>query len=160
MLDVLSRHTDVVGDLVNLVALLSAGEDASLAQPVNCWMVGVVGINVPIVFLDLGTNPFLPAATGDTAFWGVSESASPPRAKAVGSVLHSPGRIEVQILTETLDRFQPAGIREGHRRLGPSVDLDRICRGKRDVEGAPALAGFFCRHGAKNLAGGRNVGLF
>jgi hypothetical protein len=32
---------------------------------------------------------------------------------------------------------------EGHRRLGPPVDLDRICRGQRNVEGAPALAGLF-----------------
>jgi hypothetical protein len=62
MLDVLAGHADIVGDLVDLIALLGAGEDSGPAQPVDGRMVGVVRIDVPIVFLDLGADPFLPAA--------------------------------------------------------------------------------------------------
>jgi hypothetical protein len=52
-------------------------------------MVGVVRIDVPIVFLDLGANPFLPAATDDAAFRCISEPSPPARAKAVGRVLRA-----------------------------------------------------------------------
>jgi hypothetical protein len=54
VVDVLPRHADVVGDLVGLIALLGTRQDAGAAQAVNGRMVGVVGVDVPIVFLDLG----------------------------------------------------------------------------------------------------------
>ena len=44
MPDVLARHADIVGDLVNLIALLGAGEDSGPAEPVDGRMVGVVRI--------------------------------------------------------------------------------------------------------------------
>jgi hypothetical protein len=34
VLDVLAGHADIVGDLVDLIALLGAGEDSGPAQPV------------------------------------------------------------------------------------------------------------------------------
>jgi hypothetical protein len=48
----------------------------------------------------------------------------------------------VQFLAETIDRLQPARVRERHRRLGPAVELERVGRGKRNVKGAATLAGF------------------
>ena len=108
MLDVLPGHADVVGDLVDLVALLGAGEDAGAAQAVDGRMVSVVGIDVPIVFLDLGGNPFFPAAAYLPAFRGVGEPSTPTRAKAVSGVLRALRRIKVQIFAETIDRLQPA----------------------------------------------------
>ena len=35
MLDVLPGHADIVGDLVNLIAFLGAGEDSGPAQPMD-----------------------------------------------------------------------------------------------------------------------------
>ena len=80
VLDVLPGHADVVGDLVDLVALLGARQDAGAAQAVDGRMVGVVGLDVPIVLLDLGGNPFFPAATYLPAFRGVGKPATPTRA--------------------------------------------------------------------------------
>ena len=105
-------------------------------------MVGVVGIDAPIVFLDLGRDPFLPATADHAAFLCVGEPAPPARAETVGRVLRALGRIEVQILAETIDRLQPTRVRERHRRLGPAVELERVGRGKRNVKGAATLAGF------------------
>jgi hypothetical protein len=48
VLDVLPGHADVVGDLVDLVALLGARQDAGAAQAVDGRMVSVVGLDVPI----------------------------------------------------------------------------------------------------------------
>ena len=108
-------------------------------------MVGVIRIDVPIVFLDLGANPFFPAAANDAAFGCIGEPSPPARAKTVGRVLRALGRVEIQILAETIDRLQPAGVRERHRRFGPAVEFERVGSGKRNVEGAPALAGFLPR---------------
>src|SRR5882672_12261619 len=142
MLDVLAGHADIVGDLVDLIALFSPGQDASAAQAVNGRMVDIVGVNVPIVFLDLAGNPFLPAAADGAAFRGVGEPSPPARAQTVGGVLRGLRRIEVQVVAESLDGFQPAGVGEGHRRFGPAVNLERVGRGERNVKGAAALAGF------------------
>jgi hypothetical protein len=43
MLDVLAGDADIVGDLVDLMALFSPGQDAGAAQAVNGRMVGIVG---------------------------------------------------------------------------------------------------------------------
>jgi hypothetical protein len=51
VLDVLPGHADVVRDLVDLVALLGARQDAGAAQAVDGRMVSVVGLDVPIVLL-------------------------------------------------------------------------------------------------------------
>jgi hypothetical protein len=40
VLDVLARHADVVGDLVDLIALLGARQNAGAAQPVDRRVVG------------------------------------------------------------------------------------------------------------------------
>jgi hypothetical protein len=93
VLDVLPGHADVVGDLVNLVALLGARQDAGAAQAVDGRMVGVLGIDVPFVFLDLGGNPFLPALAELAAFRCVSEPAATARAQTVGCVLRALRRI-------------------------------------------------------------------
>jgi hypothetical protein len=103
VLDVLARHADIVGDLVDLVALLGAGEYSSSAQAVDGRMVGIVGVDVPIVFLDLRRNPFLPTPAGDATFLRVGKPAAPPRAQAVGRVLRALRGIEVQILAEALE---------------------------------------------------------
>lgn len=60
--DVLARHADVVCDLVNLVAFFGPGKDARSPQSVGGWMVGIVRIDVPFVFLHLFADPLLPAA--------------------------------------------------------------------------------------------------
>ena len=80
VLDVLPGHADVVGDLVDLVALLGARQDARAAQAVDGRMVSVVGLYVPIVLLDLGGDPFFPAATYLPSFRGVGKPATPTRA--------------------------------------------------------------------------------
>jgi hypothetical protein len=51
MIDVLARHADVVGDLVGLIALLGARQNAGAAQTVDGRVVGVLGVDVPIVLL-------------------------------------------------------------------------------------------------------------
>ena len=56
------RHADVVGNLLDLIPQLAAGKDSRAAQAVNCRMLGVIRLNIPFVFLDLQTNPFLPAS--------------------------------------------------------------------------------------------------
>ena len=84
VLDVLARHADVVGDLVDLIALLGAGEDAGAPQPVDRGMVGVLRVDIPFVLLDLGGDPFLPVAAEQLA------------------VLR---RLEVEILTEAIGGF-------------------------------------------------------
>ena len=71
-------------------------------------MVSVVGLDVPIVFLDLGGNPFFPAATYLPAFRGVSKPATLTRAQAVSGVLGALRRIEVKVFAEAIDRLQPA----------------------------------------------------
>ncbi len=43
VLDVLTGHADIVGDLVDLIALFSPGQDAGAAQAVNGRMVGIAG---------------------------------------------------------------------------------------------------------------------
>ena len=45
VLDILPGHADVVGDLVDLVALLGARQDAAAAQAVDGGMVSVVGLD-------------------------------------------------------------------------------------------------------------------
>ena len=89
VLDVLPGHADVVGDLVDLVALLGARQDAGAAQAVDGRMVSVVGLYVPIVLLDLGGNPFFPAATYLPAF-RVSASQRPQRARRPSAVYCAP----------------------------------------------------------------------
>jgi hypothetical protein len=76
VLDVLAGHADVVGDLVNLIALFGAGQDAGAAQPVNSRVVGVFGVDVPFVFLDLRRDPLLPAVAKLHTL-GVSASQRP-----------------------------------------------------------------------------------
>jgi hypothetical protein len=49
MIDVLARHADVVGDLVGLIALLGARQNAGAAETVDGRVVGVLGVDVPIV---------------------------------------------------------------------------------------------------------------
>jgi hypothetical protein len=80
VLDVLARDVDIIGDLVDLVALLGAGEDAGAAQPVNRRVVGVLWIDVPVVLLDLGGNLFLPATADLLAFRRTLKPAAPARA--------------------------------------------------------------------------------
>ena len=89
MLDVLAGHADIVGDLVDLMALFSPGQDAGAAKAVNGGMVGIVGVNVPIVFLDLAGNPFLAAAADGAAFRGVGEPSRPARADRRGCIARS-----------------------------------------------------------------------
>jgi hypothetical protein len=101
-LDVLAGHADVVCDLVDLVALLGACQDA--AQAVDGRMVRVVGLDVPIVLLDLGGNPFFPAATYLPAFRGVGKPATPTRAPAISGVLRALRRIKVEVFAEAIDR--------------------------------------------------------
>jgi hypothetical protein len=60
--DVLTGHSDVVGDLVDLVALFGSSQNAGPAQPVDGRVVSVLGVDIPLVLLDLRGNPFLPAA--------------------------------------------------------------------------------------------------
>jgi hypothetical protein len=48
MIDAPARHTDVVGDLVDLVALPGARQSAGGVEPVNGRMVCVVRVDVPI----------------------------------------------------------------------------------------------------------------
>jgi hypothetical protein len=62
MLNVLARHPDIVGDLVDFVALRGVCQDAGAAKTMDGGMVCFVGLNIPFVFLDLGSDPFLPAA--------------------------------------------------------------------------------------------------
>ena len=50
MLDVLARHADVAGDLVDLIALLGARQNACAAQTVNGRVVGLDGVDIPLVF--------------------------------------------------------------------------------------------------------------
>jgi hypothetical protein len=51
VLDVLARHADVIGDLVDIIALLSAGKDSRAAQTMDGRVVGVVRFDIPLVFL-------------------------------------------------------------------------------------------------------------
>jgi hypothetical protein len=106
VLDVLARDVDIIGDLVDLVALLGADEDAGAAQPVNRRVVGVLWIDVPVVLLDLAaTYSFqrrqicLPS--------GVPSSQRPQRAQAVGRVLRALRRVAVQVIAVARDRLQP-----------------------------------------------------
>ena len=108
VLDVLPGHADVVRDLVDLVALLGARQDAGAAQAVDGRMVSVVGLDVPIVLLDLGGNPFFPAATYLPSFRGVGKPATPTRAQAVSGLLRALRRIKVEVFAEAIDRLQPA----------------------------------------------------
>jgi hypothetical protein len=61
--DVLRGHADVVGDLVDLVALLGADQDARAAQAMDGRMVSVVGVDIPIVSLGPGPSP-IPSSGG------------------------------------------------------------------------------------------------
>ena len=108
VLDVLPGHADVVGDLVDLVALLGPRQDAGAAQAVDGRMVSVVGLDVPIVLLDLGGNPFFPAATYLPAFRGLGKPATPTRAQAISGVLRALRRIKLEVFAEAIDRLQPA----------------------------------------------------
>ncbi|WP_213770639.1 hypothetical protein [Bradyrhizobium sp. dw_78] len=47
-------------------------------------MVGIIGINVPFVLLDLGGNPFLPSAADDATFCRIVE----PAGAAIDAELH------------------------------------------------------------------------
>jgi hypothetical protein len=105
-------------------------------------MVGVVRVDIPIVFPHLDANPFFPAAADDTVFGCIGDSSPPACAKTVGCVLRALGRVEIKILAEAIDLLQPSGVRERHRRFGPAVNLERVSRGERNAKGAPALAGF------------------
>src|SRR6266851_9181835 len=117
------------------------GEDAGPAQPVDRRMVRVFGVNVPFVFLDLDGHSFFPTTAQLETFGRVGEPASPARAETVGGVLGALRRIEIEIVAEALDRLQPSGVRERHRRLGPAVDLERVCRGERDMKSPAPLPG-------------------
>ena len=68
MFDVLTRHANVIGDLVNIVSLLGPSENASAAQPMNGWVIGLVGIDIPIVLFDLGADLLLPALAEGATF--------------------------------------------------------------------------------------------
>lgn len=94
VLDVLARHPDLVGDLVEVVTLLGTGEDAGAAQAVDGRMVGVFRVDVPFVFLDLARDPFLPPATDGAALFGVGKPASPARSQPVGGVVRTLRGIE------------------------------------------------------------------
>jgi hypothetical protein len=83
VLNVLARHSNIIGNLVDLVPLLRAGKDSRTAQPVYGWMVGFVRFDVPFVFLDLGGDPFLPAAADDAAFLSLCVPTPQARAEAV-----------------------------------------------------------------------------
>jgi len=84
VIDVLARHADVVGDLVDLVALFGTGQDAGAPQPMNGWVICIIRIDIPFIFLDLGGDPFLPFAADEATFLCVGEPASPARAQTVG----------------------------------------------------------------------------
>jgi hypothetical protein len=60
--------------------LLGSGENAGAAQPMDRWMIGVVGVDIPLVLLDLGGDPLLPAAAKLAAFFRAFEPAAPARA--------------------------------------------------------------------------------
>jgi hypothetical protein len=81
--DVLARHSDIVGDLVDVVPLLGPGKDSRTAQAVDCRMVGIVRVDIPFVFLDLRANPFFPAAADDAAFRRVGQPSAPTCTEAV-----------------------------------------------------------------------------
>jgi len=96
MVDVLARHADVIGDLVDLVALFGPSKDSGAAQAVNRGVIGVFGVDVPFVFLNLGGDPFLPAPAEFAPLWGVGKPAAVARAKTVGRVLRALRGIEIE----------------------------------------------------------------
>jgi hypothetical protein len=105
-------------------------------------MVGIIRVNIPFVFFDLDPDPFLPAATDFAALRRVGQPTPPACAETVCGVLRTFRGIQVQILAEALDRFQLAGVCEGHRRFSPAIDLDGVRGTERNVEGAATLPGF------------------
>ena len=86
MSDVLAGHADVVGDLVDVITLLSTGQDASAAQPVDGWVIGILGVNVLLIFADLSSDPFLPALADQLAFLRFGIPTAKPRADTVRRV--------------------------------------------------------------------------
>ena len=72
-------------------------------------VVGVLGVDIPEVLLHLTGDPFLPAfAELPTFLLGVFEPAAVAGAQAVGCVLRSLRRIEIEIGTVARDRLFPA----------------------------------------------------
>jgi hypothetical protein len=84
--DVLTGHADVVGDLVDVIALLATGQDAGAAKPMDRRMVSLFRVDVPLVFLDLRGDPLLPALAEDAAFLRFGVPAPQPRAETVRRV--------------------------------------------------------------------------
>jgi hypothetical protein len=86
--DVLTSHADVVSDLVDVMALLGAGQDAGAAQAVDGRIIGLFRVDVPFVFFGLVAYPFLlPEAADFFAFLGVGE---PARARSPSAVYWAP----------------------------------------------------------------------
>jgi hypothetical protein len=79
VLHVLARHTDVVGDLVDVIAVLGAGEDTGPAQPVNGRVVCVFRIDVPFVLPGLRSKPRSECAVPRESVWrpGVDGPCAP-----------------------------------------------------------------------------------
>ena len=93
MQDVLAGHPDIVGDLVDFVALLGAGKDSRAAQTMDGRVVGVVRFDIPLVLLDLDSDPLLPAAAEGAAFLRVGEPSAIACTEAVSRVLRCLRRI-------------------------------------------------------------------
>jgi uncharacterized protein YbjT (DUF2867 family) len=93
--DVLAGHADVVGDLVDVIALLATGQHARATEPVDRRVVSLFGVDVPLVFLDLRGHPFLPALADNAAFLCVGVLALEARAEAVRRIGGSLRRIEI-----------------------------------------------------------------
>ncbi len=86
MLDFLTRHADVVGDLIDIVSLLSAGKNAGATQAVYGRVIGIIGIDVQSYFLTCApTHSFHWRQI--TRPWCVRKPSAPAGAKAVGGVL-------------------------------------------------------------------------
>ena len=60
MLDDLARHADVVRDLIDVVPGHPPRQDAAAAQAMNGWVRRLLGIDVPLILLDLLCDPGLP----------------------------------------------------------------------------------------------------
>jgi len=90
VLDVLAGHADVVGDLVDPIALLGACQDAGASQAVDGRMIGVLGVDVPEVFFDLTGDQLLPTLAELLAFGRIGEPSPIARAQAVGGCIALP----------------------------------------------------------------------
>ena len=60
MFDHLARHADVIGDLLDIVTQCSSRKNSSATKAVNRRMLRVQGIDIPIVFFNLVSDPNFP----------------------------------------------------------------------------------------------------